>query len=181
MKRASCHHSSQALENKKWEEWPMSRALRIAVVSTVCILAGCSGIRTDVRSEAPPGYQADAASKTASVDWSKVQTVSLGMDEYDYKPSSLSLDAGKPYRLHIENSGGKSHTFSSEPFFKSIAVRRLKTQEGTVEAPFIQELVVAPGQAADLEFVALTPGDYPLVCNEPLHEIFGMEGTVHVR
>ena len=88
---------------------------------------------------------------------------------------------GKPYRLHIENSGGKSHTFSSEPFFKSIAARRLTTREGTVEAPFIQELVVASGQAADLDFVALTPGDYPLVCNEPLHEIFGMTGTIHVR
>jgi uncharacterized cupredoxin-like copper-binding protein len=120
-------------------------------------------------------------SKTASVDWSKVQTVSVGMDEYDYMPSSLSLDAGKAYRLHIENSGGKSHTFSSEPFFKSIAVRRLKTREGTVEGPFIQELVVESGQAADLEFVALNPGDYALVCNEPLHEIFGMEGTIHVR
>jgi uncharacterized cupredoxin-like copper-binding protein len=40
---------------------------------------------------------------------------------------------------------------------------------------------VESGQAADLEFVALKPGDYPLVCNEPLHEIFGMEGTIHVR
>jgi uncharacterized cupredoxin-like copper-binding protein len=138
-------------------------------------------LRTDVRSEAPPGYQADAASKAASVDFAKVQTVTVGMDEYDYVPSSLSIDAGKPYRLHIENNGGKSHTFSSEPFFKSIAARRLTTKEGAVQAPFIQELVVAPGQAADLEFVALTPGDYPLVCNEPLHEIFGMTGTIHVR
>jgi len=86
-----------------------------------------------------------------------------------------------PYRLHIKNDGGKSHTFSSEPFFKSIAARRLKTQDGTVEAPFIQELVVAPGQAADMDFVALKPGDYPLVCNEPLHEMFGMTGTIHVR
>ena len=154
---------------------------RIALLLAVCVLAGCSALRTDVRSEAPPGYQADATSKAASVDFAKVQTVIVGMDEYDYVPSSLSIDAGKPYRLHIENNGGKSHTFSSEPFFKSIAARRLTTKEGAVQAPFIQELVVAPGQAADLEFVALTPGDYPLVCNEPLHEIFGMTGTIHVR
>jgi uncharacterized cupredoxin-like copper-binding protein len=159
----------------------MSCALRVALLATVCILAGCSGIRTDVRSEAPPGYQADAASKTASIDWSKAQTVGIGMDEYDFVPASINLDAGKPYRLHIKNDGGKSHTFSSEPFFKSIAVRRLKTQDGTVEAPFIQELVVAQGQVADMDFVALKPGDYPLVCNEPLHEIFGMTGTIHVR
>jgi uncharacterized cupredoxin-like copper-binding protein len=148
---------------------------------TACLLAGCSGLRTDVRTEAPPGYRAEAASKTASVDWSKAQTVTVGMDEYDYVPSSLSFETGKPYRLHIENNGGKSHTFSSPPFFKSIAARRLTTKEGAVEAPFVQELVVALGQAADLEFVALTPGNYPLVCNEPLHEVFGMTGSILVR
>jgi uncharacterized cupredoxin-like copper-binding protein len=159
----------------------MSRSSHAALLLTVFVLAGCSGLRTDVQSAAPPGYQADAASRVASVDWSKVQTIKVGMDEYDYVPSSLNLESGKPYRLHIENSGGKSHTFSSEPFFKSIAARRLTTKERTVEAPFIQELVVASGQAADLDFVALTPGDYPLVCNEPLHEIFGMTGTIRVR
>jgi uncharacterized cupredoxin-like copper-binding protein len=159
----------------------MSRTPYPALLLAVCVLAGCSGLRTDVQSAAPPGYQADAVSRAASVDWSKVQTIKVGMDEYDYVPSSLSLEAGKPYRFHIENTGGKSHTFSSEPFFKSIAARRLTTKEGTVDAPFIQELVVASGQSADLDFVALNPGDYPLVCNEPLHEIFGMTGTIHVR
>jgi uncharacterized cupredoxin-like copper-binding protein len=159
----------------------MSCMPHTTLLLAVLVLAGCSGQRTDVQSAAPPGYQADAASRVASVDWSKVQTIKVGMDEYDYVPSSLNLEAGKPYRLHIENSGGKSHTFSSEPFFKSIAARRLTTKERTVEAPFIQELVVASGQAADLDFVALTPGDYPLVCNEPLHEIFGMTGTIRVR
>jgi len=159
----------------------MSGVSRVALLLAGCLLAGCSSLRTDVRSEAPPGYQADAASKAALVNWSKVQTVSVGMDEYDYVPSSLNFEAGMPYRLHIENSGGKSHTFSSPPFFNSIAARRLTTKEGTVEAPFIKELVVGSGQAADLEFVALTPGNYPLVCNEPLHEVFGMTGTIHVR
>jgi uncharacterized cupredoxin-like copper-binding protein len=159
----------------------MSGVSRVALLLAGCLLAGCSALRTDVRSEAPPGYQADTASKVASVDWSKVQTVTVGMNEYDYVPSSLNFEAGKPYRLHIENSGSKSHTFSSPAFFKSIAARRLMAKDGAVDAPFVQELVVAPRQAADLEFVALTPGNYPLVCNEPLHEVFGMTGTIHVR
>lgn len=159
----------------------MSCMSHTALLLAVLILAGCSGLRTDVQSAAPPGYQADAASRAASVDWSKIQTIKVGMDEYDYVPSSISLQAGQPYRLHIENTGGKSHTFSSEPFFKSIAARRLTTKEGTVDAPFIKELVVASRQAADLDFVAPSPGDYPLVCNEPLHEIFGMTGAIHVR
>jgi uncharacterized cupredoxin-like copper-binding protein len=159
----------------------MSHTLRIVLLSTVCALAGCSGIKTDVGTEAPPGYRADAASRAASVDWTRTKIVTVDMDEYDFVPSSLSLEAGKPYRLHLENTGGKSHTFSSDPFFKTIAVRRLTTREGTVEAPFVKELVVAPGQAADLEFVALAPGEYRLVCDEPLHEIFGMTGAIHVQ
>jgi len=159
----------------------MSYALYIVLLSTVCALAGCSGIKTDIRTEAPPGYRTDAASRVASVDWTAAEIVTVDMDEYDFAPSSLNLEAGKPYRLHIENTGGKSHTFSSDPFFKTIAVRRLTTREDTVEAPFIQELVVAPGQTADLELVALAPGEYSLVCDEPLHEIFGMTGAIHVQ
>jgi uncharacterized cupredoxin-like copper-binding protein len=181
LRRKRLHATIQGHSTGKWEEGPMSGVSRVALLLVIYMLAGCSALRTDVRSEAPPGYQADAASKTASVDWSKVQTVTVGMDEYDYVPSSLNLEAGKPYRLHLENSGGKSHTYSSESFFKSIAAWRLMIKDGVVEAPFIQELVVVPGQAADLEFVALTPGNYPLVCNEPLHEVFGMSGTIHVR
>ena len=119
---------------------------RVSLLLAVYMLAGCSALRTDVRSEAPPGYQADGRRRSpASVDWSKVQTVTVGMNEYNYVPSSLNFEAGKPYRLHLGNSGSKSHSFSSEPFFKSIAARRLTTKDGTVEAPFIQELVVAPG------------------------------------
>jgi hypothetical protein len=124
----------------------MSHTLRIVLLSTVCALAGCSGIKTDVGTEAPPGYRADAASRAASVDWTRTKIVTVDMDEYDFVPSSLSLEAGKPYRLHLENTGGKSHTFSSDPFFKTIAVRRLTTREGTVEAPFIKELVVPQGK-----------------------------------
>ena len=111
----------------------MSYALYIVLLSTVCALAGCSGIKTDIRTEAPPGYRTDAASRVASVDWTAAEIVTVDMDEYDFAPSSLNLEAGKPYRLHLENTGGKSHTFSSDPFFKTIAVRRLTTREGTVD------------------------------------------------
>ena len=79
----------------------MSHTLRIVLLSTVCALAGCSGIKTDVGTEAPPGYRADAASWAASVDWTRTKIVTVDMDEYDFVPSSLSLEAGKPYRLHL--------------------------------------------------------------------------------
>ena len=93
----------------------MSCALRVALLATVCILAGCSGIRTDVRSEAPPGYQADAASKTASIDWSKAQTVGIGMDEYDFVPASINLDAGKPAHTSLSEWRGSSRCGRRDP------------------------------------------------------------------
>ena len=103
------------------------------------------------------------------------------MDEYDYAPANLVFEAGRPYRLRIENTGAKPHTFSSEAFFKALAANSLTTAAGTVDAPYIRDLEIPAGQSADLQFIAVTPGTYELVCNEPLHEIFGMTGTIHVR
>lgn len=161
----------------------MHRTHRVAPAALAtmlaAMLAGCAA--TTVETTAPPGYVADAAARTASVDWARAEPVTVAMVEYGYQPAALAFAAGRPYRLRIENHGGSSHTFSSDGFFQAIAARSLTTVKGTVDTPYVRDVEVAPGQAADLLFVPVRAGDYPLVCHEPLHEVFGMTGTIRIR
>jgi len=149
-------------------------------LSLALAAAGCTA-STTVQSIAPAGYIPDAAARTADLNWDRAEAITVKMNEYDYIPSEMTFRTGRPYRLHIENTGSKAHTFSSVPFFKAIAAKSLKIGSDTTERPYIQELEIPASQSADLQFVAVTPGVYPLVCNEPLHEIFGMTGRIRVE
>jgi hypothetical protein len=63
--------------------------------------------------------------------------VTVDMDEYDFVPSSLSLEAGKPYRLHLENTGGKSHTFSSDPLYGAFEVKGFSLRNCSIVYPYV--------------------------------------------
>ena len=107
--------------------------------------------------------------------------MTVDMDEYDFVPSSLSLEAGKPYRLHLENTGGKSHTFSSDPFFKTIAVRRLTTREGTVGGHLSSRNWWCHQGKPPIWNSWRWRRANPAGLRRPLHEIFGTTGAIHVQ
>jgi plastocyanin len=158
----------------------MPRPALLFIVCLCAALAGCTA-GTVTQPTAPEGYIPDAAGRTAGIDWRQAEAVTVRMDEYDYVPANLVFKVGRPYRVRIENMGAKAHTFSSEPFFKAIAVNRLTTATGIIDAPYIRDLEIPAGQSADLQFIAVTPGTHELVCNEPLHEIFGMSGSIRIE
>lgn len=151
----------------------------VSALLTVAV-AGCA-TGTTVETAAPPGYVADAPAKTAMVDWARAEPVTVTTQEYSYRPTTLVFQAGHPYRLHIENHGSASHTFSSEGFFQAIAAKSLTTAKGVVQTPYVTDIEIAPGQSADLAFVPVRPGDYKLACHEPLHETFGMTGDIRIQ
>ncbi len=158
----------------------MPRIGRIGSVLLGIAVTGCTA-GTMVATTAPPGYVPDAAARTAAVDWAGAQPVTMTLQEYSYQPATLTLQAGRPYRLHLENAGSRSYTFSAAGFFQAIAAKSLKDARGTTETPYVRDIEVAPRQSVDLQFVAITPGDYPLACHEPLHETLGMTGDIHIR
>ncbi|PWC91093.1 MULTISPECIES: cupredoxin domain-containing protein [unclassified Azospirillum] len=158
----------------------MLRTYHFASVLLTVTMAGCAA-GTAVETVAPPGYIADAPARTAGVDWTGAEPVNVAMQEYSYQPTTLVFQAGRPYRLHIENHGGTSHTFSSEGYFRAIAARSLTTTKGMVQNPYVKDIEIAPGQSADLAFVPVSPGNYKLSCHEPLHETFGMTGNISIQ
>ena len=150
-----------------------------SALPAVLLLAGCAN--TELTQRPPPGYVGDVASRVSAVNWEQAKPMTVRLDEYSFQPERLSFDQGTPYRLSLENVGKKSHTFTSEGFFKAIAARRVTTPQNAVETPALVNLVVPAGETYVVEFVPVQAGTYPLTCEEPLHTAFGMSGTITVR
>lgn len=160
--------------------WAQALVLSGALV----VLAACAS--GDVM--APPtagGYLPDAEARAASVDWSQARTLPVTLTEYRFEPSRLVFLQGQPYRLHLENRGSRTHTFTAVRFFQSIAPWTLATwtpdgPQGTVRSPRLETIEVAPGTAKDLLFLPVTVGQYPLTCSILLHDTFGMTGAIAI-
>ncbi|HYD32823.1 MAG TPA: multicopper oxidase domain-containing protein [Azospirillaceae bacterium] len=151
-----------------------------APVFGLALLAACSA-ETAFRTAPAPGHVEDAPRRVAAIDWSRAVPVTVRLSEYTFEPAFLVFKQGQPYRLHLDNTGKRAHTFTSDGFFKAIAARRLTTPDGVVEQPYLQVIEVPPGEAAEVDFVAVRPGIFPLDCDEPLHGVFGMTGKIRVE
>ncbi|MDQ2102659.1 cupredoxin domain-containing protein [Azospirillum isscasi] len=151
-----------------------------SALATTLILAGC-GTGTDLAQRPPPGYVGDVAARVAAVDWAQARPVTVELAEFAFQPEHLAFEQGVPYRLTLENRGNVAHTFTSEGFFKAIAVRRVTTPQGPVDTPALVNLEIPAGQTDVVEFVPVQAGTYALACHEPLHSSFGMTGTIAVR
>lgn len=158
----------------------MTRVNRIAIVAAAIVgLAGCAA-GEDLFGAPEAGYVEDMAAQVAAADWSKAETTTVTLSEYDFTPATLTFRRGVPYRLRMENRGDVTHFFVSEGFFKAIATQRLKTPKGEIDMPYLKSIAVAPGTEKELFFVPVEKGEYDLECTAPLHSLFGMVGTIQV-
>jgi uncharacterized cupredoxin-like copper-binding protein len=149
-------------------------------LALIVALAACA--TGDVVLDRPAaGYVEDARARVAEADWSRAETVTLSLSAFQFDPSSLAFTAGRPYRLVLRNIGDGRHTFVSDGFFESIAVRHLISSDGVMSNPVLKAIEVPPKAEKTLEFVPVTPGAYPLACSVFLHETFGMEGRIAIR
>lgn len=156
------------------------RGGRMLAAASLAILVGCAG--GDVVLERPgPGYVRDIAAKTANVDWSKAETVTVTLSEFRFAPARLSFQSGVPYRLRLRNAGTRDHTFVSPGFFQAIAAAKLVSADGEAARPYLQSIAVPPGAEKELFFVPVKTAVYGVKCTVFLHESFGMEGKITVR
>ena len=151
-----------------------------AVGVLVIALGGCAA--GDVLLDRPPpGYVADVAARTAAVDWTTAEAVTVELSEFEFKPGSLAFREGVPYRLVLRNTGDSRHRFVSEGFFQAIWAHKLVSAEGENANPYVKTIEVPPGATKELQFVAVRTGAYPLECTVFLHAAFGMDGRIVVR
>ena len=105
---------------------------------------------------------------------SSPETVTVVASEYKFKPNRLSFAIGVPYSLHVENHGKETHEFTAPKFFKAVTLT-----DGAGLNADKTEIVVNPGEAKDVTFVAQKPGNYRLICAD--HDWAGMKGRIAVK
>ncbi len=143
-------------------------------------LAAC-GAGEDGFVEPTGDRMAELGRIVAAVDWSKAEARTVVLDAFGFSPASLTFRVDQPYELTLSNEGGGAHNFVAPAFFDAIAAKRLVFAVGEVGMPLLRSIALEAGETKTLTFVPLEAGEFRLICDQPLHELFGMEGTIRIE
>ena len=106
--------------------------------------------------------------------WGADRVTDVVASEYRFTPNTLTFKRGAPYRLHLVNHGKEVHEFTAPDFFKAVELGN-----PTVLNADRTEIVLQPGEAKMLRFVAKAAGQYKLRCAD--HDWAGMTGQITVK
>ncbi len=90
------------------------------------------------------------------------QKVTLVAREFSYTPNRITVKAGQPVQLVLDNKGVIEHDFVLVGF---------KVKMGTVQ----------PGKTGTVTFTPNAKGTFPFYCSVPGHKEAGMTGTLVVQ
>ncbi|HEX4197732.1 MAG TPA: cupredoxin domain-containing protein [Caulobacteraceae bacterium] len=116
------------------------------------------------------------AAQAAAAQPAGPTVIPVQLFEYHFSPDEIDLVHGQAYVLRVTNTGSKAHDLSAKAFFRTVSVApddAAEVRDGAVE--------LAPGESADVAFVAGAPGRYEMHCTHPLHSMLGMNGKIVVR
>lgn len=105
------------------------------------------------------------------------EDIPVSLTSYAFTPSTITLKAGKTYRLHLSNDSSKGHDFTAAEFFAASTVA--PGDKGKFGDD--NEVEVGAHQAVDITVTPTRAGTYPLTCSHFLHTTFGMKGTIVVQ
>ena len=109
-----------------------------------------------------------------AADAAPARPVTVVASDYRFSPARLTFKRGLAYRLHIENRGKETHEFTAPAFFKAVELG-----DPAVLNADRTEILIPPGEAKDLSFVATKPGHYRLICSD--HDWAGMTGAISIK
>ncbi|NJR65270.1 MAG: hypothetical protein HC772_08045 [Leptolyngbyaceae cyanobacterium CRU_2_3] len=96
-----------------------------------------------------------------------------------FVPNQMTFEAGKRYKLTLDNPSALKHYFTAKDFTGAIWTQ--KVDAGNVEIKgAISELELRPGSTADWVFIPMKPGTYKLRCTIPGHTEAGMVGELTI-
>ena len=90
------------------------------------------------------------------------QKVTVVAKEFTYTPSKVTVKAGQPVQLVLDNKGVIEHDF---------VVDKLKVKMGTIQ----------PGKTGTVTFTPNAKGTFEFYCSVPGHKEAGMKGTLVVQ
>ena len=99
--------------------------------------------------------------------------------ELVFEPNQLSFQAGKLYKLVIENPSPNKHYFSALRFASAVWTRKVEA-DGVEIKGSVREIEVKPGGEAEWFFVPVKTGSFDLECTIPGHADAGMVGTIRI-
>jgi plastocyanin len=110
----------------------------------------------------------------ADIDWSKAETVTVKLTDFEYSPAYLRFHTGSPVRLILVNQGTGKHDFSAPEFFSAVTLRPGSSApaEGTID--------LAKNETKEVDLLPVATGNYKLKCTHFLHSLFGMHGVIEV-
>ena len=141
----------------------MTKTTACLALGLATLLTACSTSKTALRAPAPP-----------DTDWSKAETMTVKLTDFDFAPSHLSLKVRTPLRLILVNDGSGDHDFSAPEFFQAAMYRpgSVVSEKGNI--------VVAEKETKEVDLMPIATGKYKLECTEFLHSLFGMTGSIDV-
>ena len=110
--------------------------------------------------------------------------ITVEASDFAYKPASITVPAGEPVTITLDNVGKVEHDFVVE----KINVTDLSTSDlgpaahhmGEHEADYDLHFFARAGDSETLQFTALEPGTYEILCTIAGHKEAGMVGTLIV-
>ncbi|MCR6633194.1 MAG: cupredoxin domain-containing protein [Magnetospirillum sp.] len=151
---------------------------RFAVILPL-LLAACAG-EDQISRYQPRGYLAEASELSNQADWSAPDVVEVTLVNHAFVPDELTFHRNRPTRLVLRNQSTSDHTFVSEQWFPTIAVRQLVGRDVTATTPWVEKVVIPAGETKELWFVPARYGAYTFECTVPGHSLLGMKGVVNV-
>ena len=116
------------------------------------------------------------ATSVLAQDANQTDRVAIELSSFKFTPSTITLEHGRPYVLHLSNKASGGHNFVAKSFFAAADVApadRARLSKGGIS--------LDGGDQADIHFVAPAPGRYEVRCTHFMHQTFGMKGEIIVR
>jgi uncharacterized cupredoxin-like copper-binding protein len=104
------------------------------------------------------------------------ETISVELSSFKFAPSTLTLQHGHAYRLHLVNAASGGHDFAAPAFFAASTIA--PGDQGKVAGGKVR---LSGKQTIDIVLTPQRAGTYSLTCTHFMHSTFGMKGQIIVR
>ncbi|MGG6294395.1 biphenyl 2,3-dioxygenase [Leptolyngbya sp. AN02str] len=174
--RTTVDATDDATERDRIDRRPMMENIARRFVTTLAIGVGM-GLWLWL------GFPSVAAAIASPANQGMVTEVSVHLGtpagELTFVPDHLQFEAGKRYKLILDNPSPEKHYFTAKDFADGIWTQ--KVEAGKVEVKgAIHELELKPGALAEWVFVPERSGTYPLRCTIAGHTEAGMVGEIAI-